>query len=240
MLIHNNIKAIPKNFSTTIWTKEDKIIIAQLLKNGVSYIIRYTNKSDKGYEIIGSDSACVHTLEGIDGQITDFLRVIKPYSEKSGNGQFLTEFSNELYSFFLLTKNKSDTARFGWLDTVELQNSLNSHKKITGLIMTDLNAMTAIDHIQVCVAYYDIKANKNNTETICTPYYHIASGWKYDISKCDDVKKLPQQAKSLISFIQGFLLEFVYIIVVNEEPDGIITVKNPFNDYRPPVDIFRP
>lgn len=240
MLIHNNIKAIPKEFSTTIWTKEDKVIIAQLLKNGVSYIIRHTNKSNKGYEIIGSDSACVHTLEGIESQLTDFLRVIKPYSEKSGNGQFLTEFSNEVYSSFHPTKNKSNTARFGWLDAVELQSSLNSHKKITGLIMTDLNAMTTIDLIPVCVAYCDIKTNKNNTETTRAPYYHTTSGWKYDISKCDDVKNLPQQAKSLISFIQGFLLEFVYIIVVNEGPDGIIAVENPFNDYRPPVDTFRP
>ncbi len=198
------------------------------------------------YPFVSSGASCAagaslgtgigpHDLDKIVG-------VFKAYETRVGNGPMPSEFNNE--SEGELCQYVRDTGReygvttgrarrCGYLDLVALRYACQVNS-LDGLVLTHLDIYDAMDQIEACVAYNidgkivtDFPANVDDLNK-AEPILEKFQGWKTPLKECRDFKKLPNQAKEYIKFIEDYTETPVTIVSVGYERNETFIRQNPW------------
>lgn len=179
----------------------------------------------------GAAAACLGV--GVSPMAIDKVYgITKAYCTRVGAGPFPTEQENEIgellrkegHEFGATTGRKR---RCGWLDLVALRYSIHVGG-IDRLVLTKLDVLSHMDTIKVCTHYKvngvlnDHFSFMSNGVQDVEPVYTELPGWKTDISKCQSVEELPQEARAYIEFIKENV--GVDIPVISVGPDRMETI----------------
>lgn len=147
--------------------------------------------------------------------INKVIGIAKSYQTRVGGGPFPTEMEDEIQK---KTRDKggeygATTGRprsCGWLDMVALKYVVDI-TGLTELILTKIDVLSIFDKIKICVKYeYNGKKINGfipdgNELYKCKPVYVEMDGWKQELSEIKSYKKLPNQVKKYIKFIENFI-----------------------------------
>lgn len=140
--------------------------------------------------------------------------VVKAYSSCVGAGPFVTEIFGEEGD--TLRERGGDAGeygattgrprRMGWFDAVATRYGCMV-QGATEVALTLLDVLGYLDTIPVCTAYeIDGCITESFTTTnklyLAKPIYTMLKGWKQDISKIREFKKLPKEAQDYVNFIE--------------------------------------
>jgi len=160
-------------------------------------------------------SAGVCTGLGVAPQkIRDVIGVTKAYCTRVGSGPFPTELNDtigeelrKIGSEFGATTGRP--RRCGWIDLVALKYTCMING-VTKVVMTKADVLDAFKELQVCTAY-----NINGEEKTEVPFqmdklnikpvYQSFTGWNTDTTTIKNVADLPQDMKTYIEFINGYI-----------------------------------
>lgn len=149
--------------------------------------------------------------------ITKVLAVTKAYSSSVGAGVFPSQISGEEADE--LRKRGGDAGEFGaktgrprdvgWFDAVATRYGCLV-QGATEVAMTNLDVLSYLDEIPVCVAYeLDGKTITHFPVTPelarVKPVYEVLPGWKTDIRGETDYHKLPENCRAYVQRIEGLL-----------------------------------
>lgn len=142
-------------------------------------------------------------------KIDTVIGVCKAYTSRVGEGAFPTELFDEVGHHIREVAHEYGTTtgrprRIGWLDAVVMKHS----KEVSGLTHLSLNCLdvlSGLDEVKICVAY-----EKSNGERInyypasikeledCHPVYEVLPGWEEDITECETLDDLPENARNYL------------------------------------------
>ncbi len=140
--------------------------------------------------------------------------ITKAYCTRVGGGPFPTELHDETGDHIRKMGNEFGSTtgrprRCGWIDMVALKYACMVNG-VTQLVMTKVDVLDTLDTLNLCTSY-----NVDGTTTTQIPYqmekmnlepvYESYKGWKTDISKITDYKKLPAEMIEYIQFINNYL-----------------------------------
>ena len=120
--------------------------------------------------------------------------------------------------------------RCGWLDLVAVKFSA-SLNGITGLALTMLDVLSAVEEVKVCVGY-EIDGKKMDYLPLhqtdlhhARPLYKSLPGWGVDVTGCRRREELPEEAQNFISFIEDELKVPLRMISVGPERDQAVVER---------------
>jgi adenylosuccinate synthase len=186
--------------------------------------------------VTSSNTVCAGACTGLGiapQTVGEVFGIFKAYCTRVGSGPFPTEQINETGETLRRTGHEFGATtgrprRTGWLDLVALKYSVMLNG-VTALIMTKADVLDDFDSIKVAVAY---KINGQETQDFpyelsdaTEPVYKEFKGWKQPISAIRDSKKLPDELKNYIRFIETETGVPVKIISVGPDREETITVK---------------
>jgi adenylosuccinate synthase len=185
-----------------------------------------------GYACVGSGIGPV--------ELSEVWGVSKAYVTRVGAGPFPTELHDEIGQQLCEIGHEYGTTtgrkrRCGWLDLVELRYAARVNG-LTGLALTKLDVLGAMDTIKVCTAYRyqdQIFQELPSTQAVfaqAEPVYEEMPGWKSDISGAKSVNDLPQEAIDYLNFIVRQV--HVPIALISVGPQRHQTIKVPHPDTR--------
>lgn len=160
-------------------------------------------------------SAGVCTGLGVAPQkIKDVFGVSKAYCTRVGSGPFPTELLDETGEQLRKTGNEFGSTtgrprRCGWIDLVALQFACMVNG-VTQIIMTKADILDNLDELKVCNAY-NVNGKENSivpfqmNKVRIEPVYKAFEGWKKDITGVTDYASMPEQMKTYINYLNGFL-----------------------------------
>ncbi len=167
-------------------------------------------------------------------KIKQVLGITKAYTTRVGRGPFVTELNDDLgeklsvqgAEFGVTTGRKR---RCGWLDLVIVRHAVRVNG-ITAIAFSKLDVLSGFDEIKVCTSYTldgkeitDFPADLDDLAR-CTPNYTTFKGWTEDITQCDNIDDLPEEIKTYIQFVEGFLgVPIAFISVGPKRSQTIIT-----------------
>lgn len=144
--------------------------------------------------------------------IDQVIGVVKAYTTRVGEGPFPAELKDSTGDLIRERGREYGTTtgrprRCGWFDAVMLRYAVRVNG-LTGLAITLLDVLDALENIQVCVAYEyrgerldhfptDLEVLKE-----CKPIYKTLPGWQEDITSVQDFTNLPQGAKDYLAFLE--------------------------------------
>jgi adenylosuccinate synthase len=145
-------------------------------------------------------------------------------SEDSGpDGQTIREVGNEFGSV------TGRPRRCGWLDLVALRYALDLNGT-TGLVLTNLDVLSAFAEIPVCVAYEvpgrsapvtEYPADLPDLQAV-RPRYERRAGWKVDVSGVRRWADLPPAAREYVEWIEERIGVPIEMLSVGPERDAVI------------------
>jgi len=146
------------------------------------------------------------------GMQGDVLGVVKAYTTRVGNGPFPTELDNstgeqirEKGGEYGATTGRP--RRCGWLDLAIVKRTAFM-SGATGIVITKLDVLDGLDEIKICIGHrhnnkiYDFPPLFADFMEKVEPVYHTMKGWPDSIAGINDFKKLPDEAKSYLRFIE--------------------------------------
>ena len=157
--------------------------------------------------------------------------IFKAYCTRVGSGPFPTELFDETgeklrrvgHEFGAVTGRPR---RCGWLDLVALKYTVMVNG-VTDLIMMKADCLDSFETIKVCTKY---KVRGKETEIFpfdinneVEPVYKEFKGWNKDLTRIREEKKLPEEFKSYIKFMEDFLE--VPIKIISLGPDREATIE---------------
>lgn len=142
-------------------------------------------------------------------KINTVVGVCKAYTSRVGDGPFPTELFDEIGNTIREVGREYGTTtgrprRIGWFDSVVMRHS----KRVSGITHLSLNSidvLSGLETIKICTAY-----RTSDGETIeyypaslkqladCTPVYEELPGWTEDITGCQTLEELPQNAQNYV------------------------------------------
>ena len=152
---------------------------------------------------------------GISPQkVKEVIGITKAYCTRVGSGPFPTELNDDMGELIRKKGNEFGSTtgrprRCGWIDLVAL-NFACMINGVTQLVMTKADVLDTLDVLKVCNKY---EVNGQETSHVpfqmegisLKPLYKEFSGWKKDITKIQDFKKLPSEMDTYINYINSFL-----------------------------------
>lgn len=162
----------------------------------------------------------------------EVIGVTKAYATRVGDGPFPTELFDEVGETLRRVGREVGTTtgrprRCGWMDLPALQFSA-SLNGITGLALTMLDVLSAVDEVKVCVGYEidgrevrDYPLSQTDLHH-AKPIYETFAGWDGDVSGCRRREDLPEEARSFVQFVEDGLGAPVRMISVGPERDQAI------------------
>lgn len=145
-------------------------------------------------------------------QINEVIGVVKAYTTRVGEGPFPVELQDATGDLIRERGREYGTTtgrprRCGWFDAVMLRYAVRVNG-LTGLAITLLDVLDALDGIKVCVAYEyrgerlehfpaDLEVLKE-----CTPLYESLPGWLEDTTEIKKIEDLPARAKDYLVFLE--------------------------------------
>jgi adenylosuccinate synthase len=160
-------------------------------------------------------SAGVCTGLGVAPQkIKEVYGVSKAYCTRVGSGPFPTELHDATGELIRKTGSEFGATtgrprRCGWIDLVALQFACMING-VTQVIMTKSDILDELPELKVCNGY---KINGEEKSYVpfqmnrvqIDPVYKSFEGWQSDITRITNYAELPQNMKSYIDYMNGFL-----------------------------------
>lgn len=149
-------------------------------------------------------------------KIDNVIGVCKAYTSRVGEGAFPTELFDEIGDQIRETGHEYGTTtgrprRIGWFDAVVMKHS----KQISGLTHLSLNCLDVLSglaEVKICVAYekpdgtqityYPASLKELNS---CKPVYETLPGWSEDITQCQTLAELPDNARHYLERISELI-----------------------------------
>ena len=145
-------------------------------------------------------------------EINHVIGISKAYSTRVGAGPQPTKLDGEKRQIIIekgqeIGTTSGRTRDPGWLDLVIIRAAAEFNK-LTALAITKLDVLTGFKKIKVCTSY---KINDKTVEYLsgdaqflakCQPVYKEVDGWREDLSKIRQFKKLPKNAQNYIKIIE--------------------------------------
>ena len=153
---------------------------------------------------------------GLPYQPNETYAITKAYSSCVGAGPFVSEiFDDEANE---LRKRGGDAGeygattgrprRVGWFDCIATRYGCFA-QGATDVVMTNIDVLSYLDEIPVCVGYKHKETNKiydyfpnTNILNYLEPIIEVKKGWKVDITGVTDYNELPELCKEYIDFIE--------------------------------------
>ena len=167
-------------------------------------------------------------------KIDEVLGIVKAYSSAVGEGPFVSELFGEEGDFLREAGGEYGAAtgrprRVGGFDFpatrygIEMQNA-------TGIAITKIDVLSALDKIPVCVAY-EFEGKRLDEFPYpdilddCKPIVEYLDGWKCDISSCKSFESLPEKAKDYLRFLQKGLNAPITVVSVGPDREQYFYIK---------------
>jgi adenylosuccinate synthase len=231
-------------FEAIEFLKEYKIIDTELflnnsLKDGKSILAEGAQGTlldiDFGtYPFVTSSSTSISgVISGLGvppTSIGNVFGLFKAYLTRVGSGPLLTEIDGELQDNMRRWGNEFGATtgrarRCAWLDLPALKYSIMING-ISELFMMKLDVLSNLDSIKVCIGYKynDEIITEYNSDIIdlSEPIFKEFKGWKTEITECQSIDSLPQEANEYINFIENYLE--VPIRKISVGPDRMKTI----------------
>lgn len=144
--------------------------------------------------------------------IDQVIGVVKAYTTRVGEGPFPAELKDSTGDLIRERGREYGTTtgrprRCGWFDAVMVRYAVRVNG-LTGLAVTLLDVLDALENIQVCVAY-DFRGERlehfpTDLEMLkeCKPIYATLPGWQEDTTKVHNFEDLPSQARAYLAFLE--------------------------------------
>ncbi len=147
-------------------------------------------------------------------EIKRIVAVVKAYSSAVGAGEFVSEIFGEEADE--LRRRGGDGGeygattgrprRMGWFDAVASRYGCRI-QGATEVALTVLDVLGYLDELPICVGYeVDGKVTKNLPTTVelskAKPVYEVLPGWKEEIRGITEYRKLPENCRRYIEFIE--------------------------------------
>jgi adenylosuccinate synthase len=172
-------------------------------------------------------------------QIGYVLGVTKAYTTRVGAGPFPTELHDAVgeligqrgMEFGATTGRKR---RCGWFDAV-IQRRSNQLNGVTGMCVTKLDVLDALDTVRVCTAYkYKGELRKTppsgaDALTQCEPVYEDLPGWKTSTLGVRRLDDLPLNARRYLKRIEELTATRIDVVSTGAERDDTIVLRHPFD-----------
>lgn len=141
-------------------------------------------------------------------KINKVVGVCKAYTSRVGDGPFPTELFDETGDRIREIGHEYGTTtgrprRVGWFDSVVMRHSKRV-SGITNLSLNCLDVLSGLDTVKICVAYelngekiYHYPASLKELSA-CTPIYEELPGWQEDITGCQTIEELPENARKYL------------------------------------------
>ncbi len=144
-------------------------------------------------------------------KIGEVIGIFKAYCTRVGSGPFPTELEDEtgetlrqIGHEFGATTGRS--RRTGWIDLPALRYAIQLNG-VTQLVMTKADVLSGFDEIKVCTDYiyqdkqigympYDVSIIKPE------PIYETLQGWNEDITGITELKQIPANLSTYISYLE--------------------------------------
>ncbi|NMB20888.1 MAG: adenylosuccinate synthase [Firmicutes bacterium] len=171
-------------------------------------------------------------------QIDQVIGVVKAYTTRVGEGPFVSELRDATGDLIRERGREFGTTtgrarRCGWFDAVLVRYAVRING-LTGLAMTLLDVLDALESIKVCVAYEyrgerlehmpaDLEVLKE-----CKPIYEELPGWQTDTTGIRTFEDLPAQAKDYLAFLAGQVGCPIQIVSVGPRRDQTMLLQEVF------------
>ncbi len=168
----------------------------------------------------------------------EVLGIVKAYTTRVGAGPFPTELFDEDgehlarvgHEFGSVTGRKR---RCGWFDAVVLRRCV-AQSSVTGLVMTKLDVLDALETIRICVGYRIGRETVSEPPLFVDAYaevepiYEELPGWKQSTVGITEYLALPANARRYLERIETLAGVPIEMVSTGPERDQTIVRRRPF------------
>jgi adenylosuccinate synthase len=180
------------------------------------------------------------TGTGLGPRVFDYvLGIVKAYTTRVGAGPFPTELFDETGQYLQRVGHEFGAVtgrrrRCGWFDAIQLRRSI-AHSSVSGLCITKLDVLDALDSIRVCTGY------RVHGTTLCEPpllsdgygevepLYEELPGWLESTVGVSRYEQLPANARRYLDRLQELAGVPIDVISTGPERDQTIVLRHPFD-----------
>ena len=171
--------------------------------------------------------------------IDHVLGIVKAYTTRVGAGPFPTELFDEMGEHLARVGHEFGSVtgrarRCGWFDAVALRRSI-ALNSVSGLCVTKLDVLDAIDTIRICVGY-EVSGKLVETPPLAAdqyaeikPVYEDMPGWKSSTVGLTRYEELPANARAYLDRLQDVVGVPIEIISTGPDRAETIVLRNPFD-----------
>jgi len=180
------------------------------------------------------------TGAGIGPRSIDYvLGIVKAYTTRVGAGPFPTELLDAMGEHLARVGHEFGSVtgrarRCGWFDAVSLRRSI-SLNSVSGLCITKLDVLDAIDTIRICVGYsvggrlVETPPMAADQYADCEPIYEDMPGWQSSTVGITRYADLPENARAYLDRLQEVVGVPIDIISTGPDRAETIVLRNPFD-----------
>jgi adenylosuccinate synthase len=170
----------------------------------------------------------LYTGAGVPPQtVQNFIGIMKAYSTRVGGGPFPTEQNNNIGDYIRERGNEYGTTtrrprRCGWFDAMAVRYTVDL-QGITGIVLTLLDVLSGLDHIQICTGYkyrgtrLDYFRADMDTLAEVEPIYETLPGWRGNITACRNFGELPAEAQQYVKRLEQLVGAPIKLVSVGAE-----------------------
>lgn len=171
-------------------------------------------------------------------RINHVIGVVKAYTTRVGEGPFPAELQDATGDLIRERGKEFGTTtgrprRCGWFDAVMVRYSVRVNG-LTGLAMTLLDVLDALESIKVCVAYeYEGERLEHFPADLdvlrrCKPIYEELPGWRQNITSVKELEQLPERAQDYLVFLEEQVGCPIQIVSVGPRRDQTMLLNSFF------------
>lgn len=164
------------------------------------------------------------------------IGIAKAYTTRVGGGPFPTELDDEIGQRLRdagaeYGSTTGRPRRCGWLDLVVLRHAV-AVNGLDEIAITKLDVLTALDRIEVCVAYeldgQRLAYPPHERIHEVQPVYETLEGWQQDLHACRARGDLPPAAQRYLARIEHEVGCRIGVVSVGPERDSTADLQDPF------------
>jgi adenylosuccinate synthase len=164
------------------------------------------------------------------------IGIAKAYTTRVGGGPFPTELDDEIGQRLRdagaeYGSTTGRPRRCGWLDLVVLRHAV-AVNGLDEIAITKLDVLTALDRIEVCVAYeldgQRLAYPPHERIHEVQPVYETLEGWQQDLRACRTRGDLPPAAQRYLERIEHEVGCRIGVVSVGPERDSTADLQDPF------------
>jgi adenylosuccinate synthase len=167
------------------------------------------------------------------------LGIVKAYTTRVGAGPFPTELFDGIGRHLGECGNEFGATtgrprRCGWIDVVGLRRAVTTNS-VSGLCITKLDVLDALEHIKLCVAYRldgkELDAPPVDSDALarCEPVYEEMPGWMTSTAGLESADALPAAARRYLERLESQVGAPVDIISTGPDRRETIISRHPFD-----------